>query len=144
MDVPVVPDVFWQSLVAMLAAATVYLGVLTRKASKPIKEPGEALRKYIDERAEHKINNAVGALLPRLMAPMQTDMGRHSTRLDGLGESEKDHGERLVGLETQVEGMEQRMDARDKLTERDRADGMATMARIEKKVDFLITGKMSE
>lgn len=120
-----------EAVIGLLTATTIYLGVLTRNAKKIRKLPSEALRSYIEERAEHKSRNVVNAALPEAVARIQG-------RVDQLSDSERDHGERLVRVEGQIEDLIRRMDERDKLAERDRVEEMASLNRIERKVDALM------
>jgi hypothetical protein len=128
-----IPSSVWQGLVALFASATLYLGILARKEEKP-KELALSLRTFIDNRAEHKVNNVVGALVPKLLTPLQNDVSRHGDQLDRLMDSERDHGERMVKVETTLTEVVGRL-------EREREETVNTMRRIESKVDTLLTGE---
>lgn len=102
--------------------------------------------------ARRPFNPAVNGPQPRMLTRDEVhrlidimnvweDMGgrvrRNEVRLDGFEQSDRDKGERLVRLESQQEEAVRRMDARDKLAERERAEIMTTLNRIEEKVDSI-------
>lgn len=67
----------------------------------------EAIRKLVDERAEHKARNVMNAELPAAIRQgllrIETDVSRNQQRIDDLAEADRDRGERLVRVESQVE-----------------------------------------
>lgn len=139
------PAGFWEAATALFAAATLFLGVLTRKARKAGRgeswEPTERLRKFVDERAEHKARNVTSAPLLRIdqkLDELGRTVTRNQERIDALSEADKDKGERLAKQESLQEAAMRRMDAHDAAAAAEREEELAWRDRIEGKLDRLI------
>src|SRR5690348_7496405 len=92
-----IPPEFWQALTALTTAVAVYYAHKSRKMEKDADvtfDPSGALRRYIDDRAEHKARNVVNSVvnpinnrLDRLEGEIQS---MRSWLGDDLTETQKD------------------------------------------------------
>lgn len=117
-----VPSSFWETLVVFFGSLTVYFGVLTRNAKKnnsterrhtPVEIDyvvlQEHLRKFIDERAEHKARNITNEFLGRI--------GRLENDMIEIREERKILYKLMEGVESLKEMVSNNSDQFLKLTE---------------------------
>lgn len=117
------PPGFWEALVGLFAAATIYLGVQTRNAKKAARTaPSDGLLQRLD----------------RGLDAVKRDVERHDERLGAIEADTRNHGERLVRQESIAAEAIRRMDARDAAAAVEREEDMAWRGRIEGKLDRLI------